>query len=78
MASPPSTNPNKPSVLYRVGNIALDVVTLGVFTARYKRGWPNAWTSDGCSCIPRNVDGSHKPHCTAGAAQQKQQQADSG
>jgi hypothetical protein len=63
-----TTNPNKPGAVYRISNITLDLVTLGVFTARYKRGWPNAWRSDGCSCVQLNADGTHKPQCTAGVS----------
>jgi hypothetical protein len=66
------TTDNKPGFFYRAGNIALDLATLGVFTARYKRGWPNAWRSDGCSCMPGpNDDGTHKEHCTVGQAQRQ-------
>jgi len=37
-------DPAKPSILYRVTNVAFDLVTLGVFTGRYKKpSWPNAW-----------------------------------
>ncbi len=75
MSSAPGNNANKPGVLYRVGNVALDLVTLGIFTGRYKHGWPNAWTSDGCSCIEVNADGTHKPHCTAGATQKQKLEA---
>jgi hypothetical protein len=71
MSSAPSSNENKPGVVYRVSNVAFDLVTLGVFTGRYKHGKPNAWTSDGCSCVNLNADGTHKPRCTAGAAQQQ-------
>jgi hypothetical protein len=61
MPPPAGTNPEKPGVLYRIGNIGFDLVTLGIFTARYKRGWPNAWTSDGKPYT------AHKPHDTTGA-----------
>jgi len=38
----------KPSIFYRVTNVAFDLVTLGVFTGRYKKPeWPNAWSSSG-------------------------------
>lgn len=71
MPSPNDNDVNKPGIAYRAGNVALDLVTLGVFTGRYKRGWPNAWRADGCSCY--HQDGTHKPTCTAGQGQEQQQ-----
>ena len=70
MPTTASDGANKPGTIYRAGNVAFDLVTMGVFTGRYKRGWPNAWTSDGCSCKEVNADGSHKPYCTAGQQNQ--------
>jgi hypothetical protein len=66
-----NNNANKPSTIYRASNVALDLVTMGVCTARYKHGWANAWKADGCSCIHLNADGTHKPHCTANATLRK-------
>lgn len=73
MSTTSSPNVDKSSAIYRVSNVTLDLVTLGVFTGRYRRGWPNAWTSDGCSCPTVNTDGTHKPYCTAGVAQRQKQ-----
>ncbi len=74
MSSTPVTDTTKPNVLYRAGNIALDVVTLGVFTARYKNGWPNAWRADGSLPASVHTQGTNQPRDRAGPVPGQQQQ----
>jgi len=40
-------NASKPDALYSVSNIALDLATMGIFTAHYRHGWANGWRADG-------------------------------
>jgi hypothetical protein len=78
MPNPTSTNSNnetaKPGVIYRASNIALDIATLGVFTARYnkKHGWANPWTSDGKAWSESSDNHNRKD--ASGVAPQQQQQ----
>jgi hypothetical protein len=55
-------NANNPDVLYRASNIAFDLATMGIFTARYKHGWANAWWSNGRphNYQPRYYAGQHQ------------------
>jgi hypothetical protein len=74
MSSAPNSSAGKPSVAYHISNVAFDLATMGVFTARYKHGWPNAWTSDGRSYLETNADGTHEHYYSASAARQHRQQ----
>ena len=66
----------RPGALYRASNIALDLATMGIFTARYKHGWANAWCADGrLHHSSRPYYGAyHQPHFYAVSTEQQHQQ----
>jgi hypothetical protein len=68
-------NANKPDALYRVSNIALDLATMGIFTARYRHGWANAWRADGRLPSRVHSDGAyHQTQFHAASAKEQYQQ----
>jgi hypothetical protein len=74
MSSIQNSNANRQGLVYRASNVTLDLVTMGVFTARYNHGWSNAWTSDGRSYAETHPNVSRRPSYPARAAQRQEKQ----